>query len=321
LQFAVLTLAAPWPVLAQLQRIYRLGWLASGTEASAKPVVDAFLHGMRVLGYAGGRNLELHMRYAGGDSGRYPGLADELIALKPDLLLGVGFPCRVMMKRTSTIPIVTIASSDPVAEGLVKSLARPGTNVTGISNQTMQLVSKQVELVAEIFPKQSRVAFLADRSDPALRAAYLRFASEAARAKGLALLVIDVVANPEGIRSAFAEIVKQRGESVVIGPTGPINSVRHAIAAEAARLRLPAVYGISGYVEVGGLLSYGANLLESVRLEVPPIVDRILKGGNPAEIPVQQSSKFELAINLKTARAMGLTIPQAVLLRADRVIE
>lgn len=277
---------------------------------------------MRALGYSTSSNLELNVRYAGGDTGRYPVLADELVALKPDVLLGVGSTCRVMMKRTSTIPIVVIASSDPIAEGLIKSLARPGTNVTGMSNQTSQLISKQVELLAEIFPQQSRVALLVNKSpDPTLRDDYVRFAGQAARAKGLTLLVIDAVANPEGIRSAFAEIVRQRGESVVIGPSGPIHAIRQTIAGEAARLRLPAVYGISGYVEVGGLLSYGANLLESLRTEVPAIVDRILKGANPAEMPVQQSAKFELAVNLKTARQMGLAIPQTVLIRADRVIE
>ncbi|MGH8676512.1 MAG: ABC transporter substrate-binding protein, partial [Burkholderiales bacterium] len=217
-----------------------------------------------------------------------------------------------------TIPIVIIASTDPVAAGLVKSLARPGTNVTGMSN--LLLTAKHVELLTEIVPKLSRIVLIIDATNPN-REIYERVAREAAAIKKLTLLAINATPSPEGIRAAFVQAGDQRGTGVVMGSTGPLYVVRSTIVQEVSRMRATAVYGDARYVEAGGLISYGANLTESYRKEVPPFMDRILKGANPAEMPVQQSARFEMVINLKAAKQLGLTIPQTVLFRADRVIE
>lgn len=313
-------LAAPALGIAQT-KIYRLGWLSTADEEATKASVeDAFLPGMRDLGYAIGRNLVMDIRYAKGEVSRYPALSDELIALRPDVLLGIGDACRAMAKKTSRIPIVLTASFDPVAQGLVKSLAKPGTNVTGVSHLIGPLIAKHIDLLTEIVPRLSRIALLNDASF-AHRNFYARVAQETARAKGLTLSIVETVPSPEAIRAAFARAVKERAQGIVVGGTGPFFGARRALIEESVRLRVPSIYNVAGYVSAGGLISYGANVAESLRTEVPPIVDRILKGANPAEMPVQQSAKFELAINLKTARQMGLTIPQSVLFRADRVIE
>ena len=321
LRLAAATLALPGWARSQARKVYRLGWLSTADEESKKrSLEEAFLPGMRALGYAVGGNLVVDVRYARGDVSRYPALSDELIALRPDVLLGNGDACRAMAKKTSRIPIVLTGSLDPVAQGLVKSLARPGTNVTGVSSQIGTLIAKQIELLVEIVPKLSRIALLNDASF-ADRNLYVRVARETARAKGLTLSVIETAPTPEAIGTAFAKIEQERAQGVVVGGTGPFFGARRALAGESARLRVPAIYNIAGFVEIGGLISYGANIGESLRTEVPPIVDRILKGANPAEMPVQQSAKFEMAINLKTAKEIGVTIPQTVLFRADRVIE
>ena len=321
LQLAAATLALPGWAHGQAPKIYRLGWLSAADEATTMPLLEgAFLPGMRELGYAVGRNLVVDVRYARGDVSRFPALSDELIALGPDVLLGNGDTCRAMAKKTSSIPIVLIASLDPVAQGLVKSLARPGTNVTGLSSQFGPLIAKHVELLAEIVPKLSRVALLSDASFIG-RALYVQIAQETARAKGLTLLVVEAAPNPVGVRTAFAQIEKQRAGGVVVAGTGPFSFVRRVIAGEASRVRLPAIYNSALSVDSGGLISYGVNPMESHRTELPPIVARILKGANPAEMPVQQSAKFEFVVNLKTAREIGVTIPKSILLRADRVIE
>ena len=319
LQLSAAMLTMPGWARAQAQKVYRLGWLATTDEATTRPFLEgALIPGMGDLGYAVGRNLAVDIRYSRGDAKRLPALADELITLKPDVLLGIESACVAMAAKTSTIPIVNMAGADPVAAGLVKSLARPGTNVTGMSNQV--LTAKHVELLAEIVPKLSRIVLINDATNPA-RESHERMAREATAAKKLALLVINATPNPDGIRAAFAQAGTQRNTGVVVPSSGPMIMVRSTFAEEASRLRGPAVYGIAQFVDAGGLISYGQNVAESYRKEVPPYVDRILKGANPAEMPVQQSAKFEMVVNLKTARALGLTIPPTVLFRADRVIE
>ena len=319
LQLAAAMLALPGWARGQAPKVHRLGWLSTSDEAFTKPFLEgAFLTGMRELGYEVGRNLVVDVRYSKGDVSRLPALADELIALKPDVLLGIQSACGAMAAKTSTIPIVIVNSVDPVGAGLVKSLARPGMNVTGMSN--LLLTAKHVELLTEVAPRLSRIVLINDASF-AGREVFERLAREAVIAKKLTLLAIDATPNPERIRAAFRQVGSQRDSGVVVASTGPMNFVRSTIAQEASRVRVPAVYAFATSVDAGGLISYGANLFESLRKEVPPYVDRILKGANPAEMPVQQSAKFELVINLKAAREIGLTIPKTVLFRADRVIE
>jgi len=311
--------AAPAVVYAQASKVYRVGWLARGTVAGNGPSKDAFGSGMRELGYEVGRNLVVDMRYTNGDASLMPKLAEELVALNPDVLLGIGSACLAMAAKTSTIPIVITATNDPVALGLVQSLARPGKNVTGISN--LVLVAKHIELLKEIYPNLSRVVLLHDTSALTTRRFTEGLAQKVAAAKKLALLAIYAPPNAEGVRSAFARAAEQPGSGVVVALSAPLIYVGRDIAQEASRLRIPVVYPLAGFIKAGGLLSYGANIVESSRKEIPPIVDRIFKGGNPAEMPIRQSSVFEMVVNLIAAKEIGLTIPPTVLLRADRVIE
>ena len=325
LQLAAAMLASPGGALAQATRRFRVGCLWFSSEASVKSLEGAFLEGLRDLGYIAGRNVVLNMRYAHGDSGRLPALADELIALKPDVLVGIEAPALVMKSKTTTVPIVLVASVDPVATGLVQSLARPGTNVTGLAYRQDQLVAKHIELLTEIVPRMSRIAlfnYAAFASEPIARIAarYEQFAKTAATAKGLTLIVVSA-RDAEGVQVAYAELERGRPDGIVVAPTGPTYQLRHEILRHARRLRLPTISSMSAaWAEAGWLITYGPNFLESFRYAAI-YVDRILKGAKPAELPVEQPAKFEFVINLKTAREIGITIPQTILLRADRVIE
>lgn len=318
-QLAALASAMPVWARAQTSMVYRLGWLVTSDESAAKPFVESFLAGMHGRGHSIGRNLLVDIRYTRGDATLLSGLTDELIALKPDVLMGIESACRVMAARTRTIPIVITGSVDPVAAGLVKSLSRPGTNVTGVSNQLDLLISKQIELLTEIVPGMSRVGLLSDATY-AGREIYERAARSAAKAKGLTL-IIAAARDAEGVRQAFADLKNNRVDAVAVAGTGPMFFWRKAVIEGAARSRLPASHPVAQFVEIGGLFSYATDIRASFRNEVADFVDRILKGANPAELPVQQSSRFELVVNLKTARELGIKIPQSVLLRADRVIE
>jgi len=324
LQLAAAMLATPGGALAQAAKRFRVGCLWVTNETSVKPLLDAFLAGLRDLGYVAGRNLVLDMRYAAGDYNALPALADELIALKPDVLVGIEAPAVAMRKKTKTIPIVLLGSPDPVAAGLVRSLARPGTNVTGIANRVDQLIAKHIELLTEIVPKMSRVAlfnYAPLPNDPVeLAVRYEQFAKTASAAKGLALIVVSA-RDAEGVRQAFVALERERPEGVVIASTGQTFQLRHEIIGHARRLRLPSISALpAAWAEAGGLASYGVDFRESFRYAAT-YVARILKGATPAELPVEQSSKFEFVINLKTAREIGVTIPPSILLRADRVIE
>lgn len=319
-RLAALVLGMPALLLAQTARRFRVGCLWFTSEENARSFVEAFLAGLQDLGYVGGRNLVLDMRYADGESGRLSALADELIALKPDVLVGIELAAIVMRTRTSTIPIVLPTSTDPVASGLVQSLARPGTNVTGLTSSLNQVVAKHIELLTEIVPNMSRVALLNDPAAPAA-ASFEQFARTAAVAKDITLIVADA-SGREQVRKAFAAFEKSRPQGIVVATTGRTAQHRREIIAHSLRMRLPAVSALPGdvWAEAGGLISYGANTLASFRYAAS-YVDRILKGAKPADLPVEQSGKFEFVVNLKTAAGIGVTIPRSILLRADRVIE
>jgi putative ABC transport system substrate-binding protein len=320
LQLALATLVTPSLPLAQQSRPHRLGLLAVSDESTTKLMfVDPFVAGMRERGYEIGRNLVLDVRHAKGDASRLPALAGELIALKPDVLLGIESAVRAMAGKTSTIPIVLIASSDPVAAGLVKSLARPGTNVTGMAMQFDALIAKQIELLAEIVPGMSRVGFLADDSASA-SGRFQNYARGGAGAKRLAL-TIEAAHEPESIRRAFAGFAKARAQGVVVASTGALLMHRRTIIDEAKRLRLPTMHSELENPRSGALASYGADTAASYRADVPPYVERILKGAKPAELAMQQPTKYVLVVNLKSAKEIGITIPNSILARADRVIE
>lgn len=322
-------LAAPLVGAQQPRKRFRVGVLLIASEASAKPLNQAFLAGLHDRGYVPGQNLVVDFRNADSDRNRLPGLADELIALKPDVLVGTEITGTVMKAKTASVPIVLLISSDPVAGDLVKSLGRPGTNVTGMSGQLDLLAAKQLELLIEFLPKMSRVALLGESqigvkdagiSDPYWdKDPFALALAPILKAKGLTLVVVRA-RDSESLRKAFAALKQQRIEGLVIPQNAIIVNLRTEIIGEVTRLRIPTVAGYAGFAMSGGLLSYGVNLTETYRYAAK-FVDLILKGAKPADLPVEQVSKYELLVNQKTARELGLKIPQSILLRADRVIE
>ena len=317
---AIGLLARASSVLGQPKKQFRVSYLSLSNAATTRPALEALIAGLGEKGYRIGGNLVIEVRYANADVARLPALAEELVALKPDVIVGVEPAAIAIKSKTSTIPIVLIASNDPVASGLAKSLARPGTNVTGLANQLDQVVAKHIELLVEIAPAISRVALLSYRPVTMEFAKRYRGAAEAAaKAKNLTLTAA-VAQDAETLRKAFTEFETAKVSALVVEPTSLALQDREAIIGHAMRLRLPSVTALPpAWSEAGGLLNYGANSLADFRY-VASIVDRILKGANPAEMPIEMPSRFELIVNQKTARQLGLQIPQSILARADRVI-
>jgi putative ABC transport system substrate-binding protein len=322
---AAALLAAPRGVLAQAQRQFRVGYLSTSDEASTQPFLDAFTEGLRERGLVPGRNIVIEIRYARGDYSRLPAGAEELIALKPDVLVGIEASAHAMRAKTTAIPIVVVASVDPLAGGLVRNLAQPGTNVTGLAYRQDELLIKHVELLTEIVPRMRRIALLnyaalAGEPTAGIAARYEEHAKTATAAKGLAL-IITAARDTETVRQAFKQAEKEGAQAVVVASTGSAWQLRHETIAEARRLRLPSITALpAGWAQAGGLVTYGPNFLESFRYAAS-YVDRILKGAKPAQMPIELPAKFEFVINLHTARELGVKIPPAILLRADRVIE
>jgi len=313
---------APFAAEAQqAAKVARIGFL--GTNRAAAPgMVDAFHQELRNLGYVEGRNVVIEYRDAEGKLERLPALAAELVALKVDVILAATTPgARAAKQATRTIPIVFAVSADPVSDGLVTSLARPGGNVTGFAVLATELVGKRLELLKQAVPGVERVAVL--RQPGAVpeqtEKDMLKGAEVAARALGIKLQIVEA-RGPEDFDSAFSEMTKARASALIMGVGNMFFSERRRLVDLAAKHRLPAVYGLREVVDVGGLMSYGPNQADLFR-RAATYVDKILKGANPGDLPVEQPTKFELVINLKTAKSLGLTIPQTVLLRADSVIE
>jgi putative ABC transport system substrate-binding protein len=305
-------LAWPFRAAGQEAKMPRLGVLLVGNR---EPFSREFGAGLRDLGYVEGRNIQLHVLTAEGRLGALPELAAELVRLKVDVIVASETPAVTAAKRTtSEIPIVMAPSGDPVGTGLIASLARPGGNVTGLSAATAELAGKSLELVREVLPSAKRVAALADPSN-AFTKPFLEQIHLAAR--GLAF-DIDVVMMraPEEFEAAFADMANKRIDAAVVQPTLP----RPPIVKLVQQHKLPAVSGNRAFADAGGLMSYAGSLADRYRNAVP-YVDRILKGTKPADLPVQQPTKFELVINLKSARALGVTVPPTLLARADEVIE
>ncbi len=296
------------------KKVARIGFL--GTSSDAK-IPAAFQQGLRELGYIEGQNIFIEYRYAEGNYDRLPGLVAELLHLNLDLIVAPGTAAALAAKNASqTIPIVFATVSDPVASGLVASLARPGGNLTGPSQMAADLSGKRLELLKEVVPRLSRVAILRDRSPESEVA--LKETQLAARGLKVGLRILDVQ-GPSDVESAFFVMKKERlGALIVISSPMFVNE-RIRITALATKQRLPAIYTLREYVDAGGLMSYGVSLPHLFR-RAATYVDKILKGTKPADLPVEQPTKFEFVINLKAAKQIGLTIPPNVLARADRVI-
>ena len=313
-------LAAPLAGEAQAPaKVPRVGYVFSRAPSEAHRLWDAARQGLRELGYVEGQNIALEVRWAEGRFERLPELVAELVRLKVDVLVVAATPGALTVKNaTRTIPVVMVAVADPVGSGLVASLARPGSNFTGLGLLNPEISGKRLELLKEGLPSISRVAVLTNPGNPS-HAIFWKETQAAAQTLGLQLQSIKVRA-PEDFDEAFQAAAHGRAEAMLMFDDPMILSSQARLVALAAKRRLPTMYGFREFPDAGGLLSYGPNLLHQYR-RTAIYVDKILKGAKPADLPIEQPTKFELVINLKTAKTLGLTIPQSVLLRADQVIE
>ena len=312
-------LAAPLTADAQqAKNVPRIGYLSATSPSALAGWSEAFRQGLRELGYVEGKNIVVEYRYAEGKFDRLPDLAAELVRLKVDIIVSVGPAVTSRIKEaTGTIPIVMCFAFDPVGSGFVASLARPGGNITGLSTLSPELGGKQLELLKEILPQFSRLAVLGDSTEPG-NARSLQELERAAKAFGVTLQPIDVV-SPTDIETAFRAASKGSGDAVLVLPSPVTLLQRTQVLELAVQHRLPAIYSLPLFVQAGGLMFYGPSFPDLFR-RAATYVDKILKGAKPADLPVEQPTKFDLIINLKTAKQLGITIPPIVLYQATKVI-
>lgn len=309
--------AIAFPASAQPTQ-FRVGWIAPGTMDEGQPILDALRQGLRELGYVEGRNLVIEPRWGNRSGPLVEKLAAELVGWKPHVIVTLGPTADAVRRATTTIPVVFGFSGDPVQAGFVQSFARPGGNLTGISFLALELVEKRIELLKAVMPSVKRIAIVANSQHPGDQAE--RRASEAA-AKNIGLETEYFEAGGAArLESALRAIEKSHFEAVVMFPIQSIVSNSALIATWSIKNRIPAVSGWAQFADEGNLMSYGANLRETFR-RIATYVDKILKGAKPDELPVELPMHIEFVINLKAARALGITVPPSVMLRADRVIE
>jgi putative ABC transport system substrate-binding protein len=318
LVIAVVVVVGDLAAAQQPKKVPRIGFLGAGAASASAGRIEAFRQGLRELGYVEGKNIAIEWRHAEETPDRLRELAAELVRLKVDIIVtGGGTVTRVAKELTTKIPIVMAFDNDPVGNGFVGSLARPGGNITGLSTHYPEISGKHLELLKEIVPKLSRVAVLGTSTGP-VTAQSLRETELAAGAFGVKLQYLDVL-GPKDIETAFRAASKGRADAVLVLVGGILFSQRPQIVNLAVKTRLPAIYARPEFVEDGGLMTYGVNISDLFR-RAATYVDKILKGTKPADLPVEQPIKFEFIINLKAAKQIGLTIPPNVLVRADKVI-
>ncbi|HKB23524.1 MAG TPA: ABC transporter substrate-binding protein [Methylomirabilota bacterium] len=310
------------PIVAEAQqaaKVYRIGFLGNSTPALEAHLVAGFRSGLRDLGYEEGRNVAIEYRWADGRYDRFPALINELVASRVDVLVTAGTPATLAVKKATTaIPLVMVAVADPVGDGIVASLARPGGNITGVSSIALDLDGKRLELLRELLPNAVAIGVVwnpANASHPAVLDR-VRVAAEALRLK----IHLVPARTSEELADAFGAIAKERADAVVVLADRLILHHRARMMALALQYRLPGMYVYQELVEAGGLVSFGPNYVD-IHRRAAVYVDKILKGAKPADLPVEQPTTFELAINLRTAKALGVTIPPSILLRVDRLIE
>jgi len=303
-------------------KVYRIGmvWTPSPEFPLVQSLLDEFRHGLKDHGYTDGQNIAFEHRFARGKTELYPELVAELVRSRVDVIMvGNGFQALAAQQATTTIPIVFASAVDPVAQGLVASLARPGRNITGLTYATgTEIVGKSLQLLNEAVPKASRVAILLNPTNAAHRL-LVKDAENPARSLGLHLQILEA-RGPDAFESAFAAMTGERTGALLVLADPMFLSNTARIVELAAKHRLPAIYGLREYAEAGGLMAYAPKLADLYR-RAGTYVAKILEGAKPADLPVEQPTKFELVINMKTAKALGLTIPPSLLLRADEVIE
>src|SRR6266498_4611379 len=319
--FVVVLLAVA--IMAEAQqagKVYRIGLLSVRSSSSESTRAEAFRQGLRELGYVEGKNIIIDYQYAEGKFERLPDLAAELVRLKVDVILTLGVPPTLAAKEaTTTIPIVMSGGSDPVRTGLIASFARPGGNITGLSDLNVDLITKRLELLKEVVPKTSHVAVLLNPANPT-NPLQLKETQSVAPALGVTLLILEIK-EAEEFEAAFTMMRKKRVGTLLVFSDPMFGFHQKRIADLAVKSRLPAMHGSRYYVEAGGLMSYGTANPDDQYRRAAIYVDKILKGANPWELPVERPTKLELVINLKTAKQIGLTMPPNVLARADRVIK
>jgi putative ABC transport system substrate-binding protein len=311
------------PLMAEAQpagKLYRIGYLAGGSATANPSFAEAFRQGLRELGWVEGQNIAIEYRFAEGRLDRLPDLAAELVRLKVDIIVATPTPAAVAARNaTRTIPIVMRGVGDPVGLGLVERLARPGGNVTGLSYTVgTETIGKGLELLMEAVPSVGRVAVLSNPANP-IHAHGVDSVKAVARSLGLQLQLLEA-RGPEGFDGAFAAMTRERAGALLVIADSMFDSHKARLGDLAVKSRLPSMHGYREVVEAGGLMSYGPSFPPQFR-QAATYVDKILKGAKPGDLPVEQPTKFELVINLKTAKALGLTIPPSLLLRAGEVIE
>jgi putative ABC transport system substrate-binding protein len=319
---AVLGVSLAAPVIhAQSSKVYRIGTLRPGSRPSSPDWKQqwVFAHALRDLGWVEGQNIVIEDRWADGRTDQLPALAAELVRLKVDVIATRSWPAAVAAKQaTTTIPIVIAGAGDPVGTGLVRSLAQPGGNITGLGDLATELSAKRLELLKETVPRLARVAVLWNAADGGMS---LRFRAIQSAARTLGATVRPLgVQEPGDFDQAFAAIVQERPDALLVIVDLLTFSNRQRIIEFAAQHRVPTMYEVRGFVNAGGLISYGP-IADDVERRAAAYVDKILRGARPAQLPVEQPTRFELAVNLKTAIAIGLAVPQSILIRADQVIQ
>jgi putative ABC transport system substrate-binding protein len=311
-----------WPGVIKAQGAFKrplVAVLLAGSSTNVARYLSGLPQGLHALGYEEGRNIDFVYRYGDGDITRMPVLAEELVRLEPDVIVCGTTSATIALKQaTATIPIVNLGLLDPEGFGFVKSLARPGGQVTGILITIDSLAAKLLQIVLEVVPGASSIGLLLNVSNPS--SAVYRQNVEAAAAKFARKLIPVEVRVPDGLDAGFRRFVSERVELVLIFPDGTLLSERRRIAALATTARLPTMFGLREHVEAGGLMSYGIDLHESYRHSAL-FVNKILKGAKPGDLPVELPTKFELAVNMKTAKALGITFPPSIMVRADEVID
>jgi ABC-type uncharacterized transport system substrate-binding protein len=309
-----------WPLASSAQsKIARIGFMGNSTAALEANLVDAFREGLREHGYEEGRNIAIEYRWADGEYERFPALVTELIAAKVDVIVTAGTPAALAMKKaTTTVPLVMVAVGDPVGTGLVPSLARPGGNLTGLSSIAPDLEGKRLQLLREVVPALSHVAMFVNSLNP-FHVSSMRQARAAAQAMGIKLQLHDI-SKSEDLDGAFAAIREERPDALLILADRVFLHNRERLMDFTEEQRLPNVNAYKELVEVGGLMSYGPSY-EDMHKRAAIYVDKILKGAKPADLPIEQPSKFTFIVNLKAAKALGLTVPSQLLGLADQLIE
>jgi putative ABC transport system substrate-binding protein len=314
--------AAAWPLAARAQqagKVWRVGFLSGGAPAAVGPILAGFPQGMRELGYVEGKDFTIEWRFAEGNYSRIPGFAAEFVRLQVDVIVvATAAAIRIVQQATTTIPIVMSYSTDPVGNGFVGSLARPGGNTTGVASSTDDSAPKQLELLTTIAPNVKCIGLIGNPDNPN-HSSLLKRAEAAARTAGLVLAPLDV-RNAAEIENAFAAMPRERVQAILVGADAMILTERRRIAELGLAAHLPSMFVQREYVEVGGLMSYGESIKEFNR-RAAVFVDKIFKGAKPGDLPIEQPTRFHLVINRKTADALGVSIPPQLYILADEVIE